>query len=419
MHVEDPLYGKIEISDHFLNLMSCAEFQRLKDVRLLNIHSPVLLALSDIRRYTHCFGVIHLAQRLCTKLGMAQSNNIEYDTFLAACILHDIGTPPFAHLLEYKLRDKTGWNHEKIVWDLLLGKFSSSGLYHQYYYGIKLKAYSILESMKIDIEKLYSHITGKSILGKLLAGTLDIDNMDNINRMGWGLGLSNLKLELFNIIDNVTLDEDEIVYKKDVSKSIVNWGKTRKSIYERLVFDIPTVAAQCLLSDSFDIALENDYLTEEDWFLTDEQILWKLTEYRKTRERIQRLMNRDLYQHLFTLWIDDTSFYSIITTDKQNILSKIEELIGSECSFYPFLDKGTFSKNVTIKVLTGLEKSTIEIGETSKSVVVSFFTVKKSKVASKVISKVREWFIDTYITDTKLLKIIPKDSSYENSFFKN
>src|SRR5690242_12030466 len=117
MKVRDALYGAFEIPDFLDRLVLAPEFRRLSEVRLININSASLAALAEVRRYSHTLGVLRLAL-LNPLIGLGES---ELRAFYASIIVHDAGTPAFAHLFEYFLSERYDWNHELVLPGLLSG----------------------------------------------------------------------------------------------------------------------------------------------------------------------------------------------------------------------------------------------------------------------------------------------------------
>src|SRR5579863_4411113 len=103
MKIFDPLYGEVQLSAVQTVIARSPEFRRLSHIRLLNSASPTLATLGELRRYSHTLGVAAL------NLEWRQKNERfwkkeELDALEAAVLLHDIATPPFAHLFEYMLK---------------------------------------------------------------------------------------------------------------------------------------------------------------------------------------------------------------------------------------------------------------------------------------------------------------------------
>src|SRR5262249_30546441 len=110
MFVADPLLGPFVVPERFERLLRAPEVQRLREVRLLNTTTPSLAGLSDVRRFTHTLAVTHLALRLTERLQWKYPRR-SLDTLVVAAIVHDVGSPAFAHLFEYLLNSKYGFSH--------------------------------------------------------------------------------------------------------------------------------------------------------------------------------------------------------------------------------------------------------------------------------------------------------------------
>jgi HD superfamily phosphohydrolase len=115
MIIYDPLYGHFPIPSYLSRLILTPEVRRLSQIRLLNTLSPSLAVLGELRRYSHTLGVLYLCERNRAH-GYSED---ERKALAASVLLHDIGTPPFGHLLEYYLRETKGWSHEGIIKPIL------------------------------------------------------------------------------------------------------------------------------------------------------------------------------------------------------------------------------------------------------------------------------------------------------------
>ena len=100
-------------------IVQTPEFRRLSQIRLLNTPpTPNVRRSQTLFSHARCS---HL-ETLWEKHNRPKFSRRELDAFQASIILHDIGTPPFGHLFEYILRERTGWNHEAVIVDVLRGQ---------------------------------------------------------------------------------------------------------------------------------------------------------------------------------------------------------------------------------------------------------------------------------------------------------
>jgi len=96
----DILYGEITLPDWLKPFLFIPEFIRLRGVRLSNIDSIDLKDFNTPTRWEHCIGAAYLALTYSKNNKLSQIDEIH---LTLASLLHDIGTPPYAHTVEYIL----------------------------------------------------------------------------------------------------------------------------------------------------------------------------------------------------------------------------------------------------------------------------------------------------------------------------
>lgn len=118
--IRDPMYGYIELSPEFARLVDTPEFQRLRNIRQTGYQALYPSALHN--RFVHSLGVYYLG---CKAIDFFEKNieaimpeDIKNQwgtikaTFIAACLLHDVGHSPFSHAGE-NYYTKDGFSFEK------------------------------------------------------------------------------------------------------------------------------------------------------------------------------------------------------------------------------------------------------------------------------------------------------------------
>ena len=97
----DTVHGYISVPNGYCDkFVDTANFQRLRRIEQLSSRSLYPCARHD--RFVHSIGVFHIGERL---LDTIKSDGVELDeslrqSFLIACLLHDVGHSPFSHTLE-------------------------------------------------------------------------------------------------------------------------------------------------------------------------------------------------------------------------------------------------------------------------------------------------------------------------------
>ena len=190
MRVFDPLYGVFDLSALASRLVMAPEIRRLSQIRLLNSLTPSLATLGELRRYSHTLGVLHLYSLWKEKHSLEYSRS-DLDALEAAIVLHDVATPPFAHLFEYILKEETGWDHEQASSELFRRHHAPENSGHQIFAGQTPKVFRSVQKLAIDHNTIDGILKKTHRLHALIMGSVDFDNIDNVWRMAWSLGLTN------------------------------------------------------------------------------------------------------------------------------------------------------------------------------------------------------------------------------------
>jgi len=100
--IKDPVYGYIRLSDTAIDIINTDSFQRLRNIRQTS-YAP-LYPSSLHNRFVHSIGVYHLgciaSETLKRYAGDLDDIDQITETFITACLLHDVGHAPFSHIGE-------------------------------------------------------------------------------------------------------------------------------------------------------------------------------------------------------------------------------------------------------------------------------------------------------------------------------
>lgn len=376
MNVYDPLYGRFELSTLSSELCVLPEVRRLSQIRLLNSMSPSLATLAELRRYAHTLGVLHLFDVWKRAAGRRYSRD-EHDALEVAIILHDVATPPFGHLFEYILKEATGWDHEAAAVSTLLKAYSPASTAEKIYAGKTPKVLDWLERRRVNLDLVKAILTKEHGLSGLIMGVVDFDNLDNVWRMAWALGLkatANVPEELAKVLD---VDEEGNLLLPPVAEDLLpHWASLRRSVYEVLVFDQPTVASQTVLTHCIRVGLARNVISSDDWFLHDEMLLTKLSSDSELKNLVEQQYLAKLPEPVLTIqtrWRDLPFFELPRAEIERMILEKLRQTIKEQCWVYVFKERGSFEKRVRYSLRGGKAAS---VGELSQSLIVSIFSGK-------------------------------------------
>jgi hypothetical protein len=326
-------------------------------------------------------GVLGLALEIATKLRRAYSQT-EVDTLLAAIVLHDVGTPAFAHLFEYLLKATSGWTHESMLERIIAGDYRPENLYHQVFNGRSLALSSMLESMDLDPASVVANVMGKGPLGGLVAGSVDLDNIDNVYRMSSALGLFPDPSEALSLTRDISVSDSVLQVSPAGLAYLQSWRSLRRRAYEVLAFDESAIQGQAMLTDCFSEAIDAEILNEEHWHLTDYSMVQFLLGWRPKAEQISNTLRRfvsgDFYATLFIGWFVQPRGERDLRhpRERSELKESLQARLKIPCSPYVFYDVGTFEKELRVCLASEGRGPTaeVQIGETSTSTIVGVFT---------------------------------------------
>lgn len=272
----DTVHGYISVPNVYCDkFVDTANFQRLRRIEQLSSRSLYPCARHD--RFVHSIGVFHIGERL---LDTIECDSVELDeslrqSFLIACLLHDVGHSPFSHTLE------SCFGSTSDLFDVYKSYLVANGIEDQPLQELDLtqtdvKQHEIMSALlcvttyKEAIQSLKGDpaLVGRMIMGfqyiddskslencfiSLLHGdVIDADKLDYICRDKWYSGYQNNSVDVERIIKSVKLYRNNegkyrIVYLKNALYDIQsmidnknfqsNWVfKHHQVIYEQKIF---------------------------------------------------------------------------------------------------------------------------------------------------------------------------------------
>ena len=223
--ISDSIYGSVQLSDWLTPLLMSPAVQRLRWLSLSNVPSLTYPMISGVTRYAHSLGVSFLAERVALGLGMSSH---ETKALLCAALLHDAGMPPVGHLTEeafalygYRI------DHEETLRALLL---EEGRIYAQMPDGARIGVSEALYRIGADADLVFDSILGRGPLGGFVRASIDLDNIDNVERIYRLTG------------PTIGYDPKEVAWEhfvKGNENSKGKWERVRYELYNRLMFSLP------------------------------------------------------------------------------------------------------------------------------------------------------------------------------------
>jgi uncharacterized protein len=361
-HLCDSVYGDIDLAEPIAALIRTPVVQRLRDVRLSNIDSLDMPGIAGITRYEHAIGAAYLAS--IAPLG-SQLSLEEHLLLEAAALLHDAGITPYGHLAEEALKNVGVFSHENKWAQLFEGDDSAEpGSFNMQVYrgrqsGLRPWAIRLFgaENAQRCLSLVLEAIRGEGKLGQCIVGDIDLDNVDNLTRMAYHMGVltrRSLGAEIVSMLAELTAD-GKPVFKEAIVPLIDEWLELRAVVYGRLMLAKSDFRAKAMLLDAAVRSYRERLIPPERWNYTDREFVNALldTGDRHVMDTVDRWLIGDLWAGSRLVWLrgDVPSFERLGAFSKQ-----VD--IGRHIATYAIRDKR--HRKVRLQTVTG---RVIERGE--------------------------------------------------------
>lgn len=299
-YILDALYGSIKLPDFVWDVLSCPEIQRLREVRLCNTNSLCLTGAANVNRFEHAIGTCYLAKRCLEDWPvLSPITEKERRQFLLAALLHDVASAPFGHSAEY-VENREGFRHETGFEDAVIGQQTRSYNYktltlEPIFFGGQREL--CLRVSEDDVRAIGKIIAGEGRFGPLLNRSIDLDNLDNVYRLAYHMGIVGPSKVPLDLAGSVWVERDSPVpvIKAEAVPLVIEWQRVRKRLYSVLLLNPEEFSAKCMLTEALEYAKGGDG-SRCRWYDADFELVQKLREHSsQTREISERLMTGRLY----------------------------------------------------------------------------------------------------------------------------
>ena len=321
---------------------------------MCNINSLLITGASEVSRFEHTLGVLRLAQEWANE---NELDKVRRNDLLAAAVLHDVQTGPFGHTFQYVLED-TGAGEQKFVHEDVAAGAAQNYYMHipeaAQFAGVKFGAPRLLGERWKEVSAI---IDGSGNFGPIIAGTMDLDNLDNVVRLAYHSGLADRRdidavLAVTRGIKAGSVAGSLRVHSS-VLEEIARWQAVRKRLYEFLLLDWGEFSAKAMLTKAVERGVSAGLLGTNSWSYTDDDLLNHLEtssigEYQDVANLVRRLRCGDLYWPMWLGRSNNVSVYAQLSKldAKTEIAQKIESStlrpfgMSTQCIFHLILDVG-------------------------------------------------------------------------------
>lgn len=343
----DSLYGFIDFNKNITQLLTTPVIQRLRHVRLSNIDSVSMPGISALTRFEHVIGVANLASKVGFYASLSREDQV---TIQASALLHDWAITAFGHLVEEAFSYLgTNFDHEDKLYQIVINEDSSEigGIDRQIFCGREtgLRKWATRVSGEETSEELIKQITkciaGNGKFGRIVCGDIDLDNIDNVVRMGFHMGLDvdrELPNRLVSSIIGVEQTKRAPIFLKSSIEDIVKWLELRSQVYEKLMLAKPDFSAKLMLLWSVIVAYQNNEISSSDWNLTDYELIQRLqiSQKKECQETVNRFLVGELWDISKLFWMEGKrpNFDKMLSFSNE-----LSSQIGRQCFAYCIKDK--------------------------------------------------------------------------------
>jgi uncharacterized protein len=204
--IRDPLWNTIRLDRDAVRIIDTPAFQRLRHVRQLGLAYLVYPGATHTR-FDHALGVFHLTRRALGLLHergeLAGVDPVECRLVPYAALLHDIGHYPFSHALEELDAERVPEHHEALT-----ARFLRSG-----------ELWEVLEEIAPGgaglVERLIRGASDSPLQG-LVAGSLDLDKIEYLNRDATFCGVPYGAVDVDRLLHAITLVPDPETGRREI-----------------------------------------------------------------------------------------------------------------------------------------------------------------------------------------------------------
>jgi len=281
---------------------------------MANVDFFAFPSFSAVTRYEHSLGVCYLSRIAAESLGLETKDKYE---LMIAALYHDVTTPPFAHATEEFLKDRFNFDHERRFLELLTGRSSDiGGSYSQVFEGRALKLPQYAKGTVFRKHRMNLFRIPKLVFGdrddphaNLISGDIDLDNIDNVVRAAAAMGILESHGELAETLARsfVWTVDGKIGMSAHAEPAVRKWMWLRSHLYDMILCSVDDFALQTMLKYCLRLLADSDdpdlALSEEDWKLTEPEIMNRMNELPECRQVLKRMRLKHLFPCLGLLWL--------------------------------------------------------------------------------------------------------------------
>ncbi|MBO4301786.1 HD domain-containing protein [Methanosarcinaceae archaeon] len=292
--VLDPVHGYIEIDDFQAKLLDTPRMQRLRRIRQLGFSNMVYPGANHTR-FEHSMGVMYLASKAFEMGDITLSKPEEREELMTAALLHDIGHGPFSHATE-KIIETYCMRHHDDVKNIL-----SSG-----------QIGDLLRDHGLKPSKIAAHISGETMISRILSSEIDVDKMDYLARDMHYTGVTSGGVDSIRLLKHMGFYGKNFVLLPNAVMAAESLLASRYWMNSSVYYHHVSRIAETMCSRACTYLIETKSIRPQEFELLDD--IGLMAAMRQDNEKngndsfaceiARRLDNRDLYKRALYEGID-------------------------------------------------------------------------------------------------------------------
>jgi uncharacterized protein len=426
-YIFDALYGPVSMPQYVWEILPSPELQRLREVRLCNVNSLCLTGGANVNRYEHSVGAAYLATQCIENWPTKLSQDVKRQIVLAT-LLHDIGTAPFGHSVQYVL-DLAGYEHESLYDMVVSSNHGTAGKYeYQHariepiYFGTPRRLAAVLAPE--DLKCISEIVAGRGPYGPLVNGTVDLDNLDNVFRLAYHIGLVRSGEVPLVLAQSLRLQSGALTIKDDAVPALQEWYDVRRKLYEYLLLNPDEFAAKCMLQEALELARSESTVSFE-WHDVDFELVKKLANCSdEVAAIVSRIMLGDLYGCVGVFSSSNVDAYALLNNpESRNKLEKdlglrvrhlgMSALKSAAIALHVIKDVNKTQRQITVRTTSGRQITVgtpthqLLVGVFFKNVHLGMTAITEESLNQRGIPGVVKRWLEEVLVDQGLLQLTP------------
>ncbi|MDY6770928.1 MAG: HD domain-containing protein [Candidatus Nanohaloarchaea archaeon] len=288
MFIQDPIHGYIQLNDLETDIISSEAYQRLRRIKQLGCSHLVYPSTSHTR-FEHSLGTAYLAGRFADYLDLDDDDRNHLRT---AALLHDTGHGPFSHVSE-RVMENYGKSHEDFSADVIRGPLSDT-----------------LEQHGVDPDRVVDLVNGRTELGSVIAGDIDVDRMDYLMRDSHYSGVAHGTIDDETIMRAATLHNGSLVFHAKFRQALEGLLTARYLMIPTVYTHDSVTRAEKMMERGIDeMVVDGSIDVDELATMDDIDLKYRLrhTDNERARSLNSRLDNRNIFKTALRWDVDDLS----------------------------------------------------------------------------------------------------------------